>query len=707
MIINKIISTLLEAQLDRLVGFDWLLQMNARYAACEAIFSYACKMPHKNPKHLLRFAENATKLQNHDMAVSRLRAILEKFPRNLPINLWLCRKLMAQGDVDAAGKQFESLKQFHGDLRVGRLYADLQMVKGQHSESVENLSNLVSDHPGNFELKVHYASLLIQNGEQKQAKKYLNEISKNQPNQVGILRQLAQIAFQQRKFKEAQQHCQKIIALAPADAMAHFKYAKCVFENDGLERALKHVDSINTLVSMQVWNMRIWLLSEGFESGQALAFIDKILADNPLGTLYPAHLESLLLKKITLLTQLIEDDDMVSEFQMIEGLFAKILEFRPMSTLIRKRWCETLIRFGKNEMASAEIDQLPDSADHAISGLRMWQKHYQGDVTGAKSLWQNHLATNFFHRFQNCGDDTLERLDRVEIQDCDGEITLITVAKNECHRLSWFLTYYRNLGVTRFVFVDDHSTDNSRAFLLEQPDVHLYQAHENYTQGYSGVRWINELARRHATRGWVLYVDVDEAFVSPGIEDHGLHPLIAYMESNGHEALSGFMLDMFSSTTSTTRHHSDDYLENYPLFENSYSRFPTKSCPYYMQHGGLRRRFGEKENLTKTPLFRGGRDIVLRYSSHAISPAVLSDVTCTLLHFKFVGNATAVFETDLQENERNGRCKARHLNYLKHYDTSQGHLQNVLRFENSAQLSDLGILNYPQKYANWIKRYEK
>ena len=154
-----------KAQLARLLEFDWLLQMNAKYVAAEIIFLHACEGPHKNPSILLDFAVNATKQRNFDMAASRLGLVLEKFPQNLPARLRLCRNLMAQGDVDAAGKQFESLKKFHGDLRVGRLNADLQMAKGQHSEAVENLSNLVSDHPGNFELKVHYASLLIQNGE--------------------------------------------------------------------------------------------------------------------------------------------------------------------------------------------------------------------------------------------------------------------------------------------------------------------------------------------------------------------------------------------------------------------------------------------------------------------------------------------------------------------------------------------------------------
>ena len=696
-----------EAQLDRLVECDWLLQMNARYAACETIFLHACEREHKKPKHLLRFAEHATKLQNFDIAVSRLRTVLEKFPRNLPAGLRLCRNLLALGHIGAAAKQIEQLEQLHVDLRVSRLSAEIHVANGRQSEAAKHLACLVSDHPENLEVKHQYASLLIQMGEWQQAKSYLNQISKSHPNHAGTLRRLAQIAFQQRNLEEAEQLWHDVILLTPNDPMAHLNYVKCVFENDGVERALRHVDCIDNLEPARVWNIRIWLLSEGFKSRQALAFIQKQLDANALGTVSPAVLENLLLKKINLLAQLGEDEDAVSAFQGIEGVFSEILKIRPMSTLIRRHLCEILIRFGENKRASAEIDQLPNVTGVEISSLRMWQKHNDGDVTSAKSLWSEYLASHFDPKFQSCTDETLERLDDVEIQDIEREITLITVAKNESNRLPWFLAYYRNLGVTRFVFVDDHSTDTSRAFLLEQPDVHLYLAHETYAQGYSGVRWINDLARRHATRGWVLYVDVDEAFVSPGIEGRGLRPLTAYMESNGHEAMSGFMLDMYSDGPDVMRRHSDDYLKNYPLFENSYCRIPTKNCPYYFQHGGLRRHFGEKENLTKTPLFRGGRDIVLRFSSHVISPAVLSDVTCAVLHYKFVDHATAAFEVDLQENVRNGKCKARHRNYLKYYKGFKRDRQNVLSFENSTQLCDLGLLCYPQKYSDWLGSYDE
>ena len=78
--------------------------------------------------------------------------------------------------------------------------------------------------------------------------------------------------------------------------------------------------------------------------------------------------------------------------------------------------------------------------------------------------------------------------------------------------------------------------------------------------------------------------------------------------------------------------------------------------------------------MTKIPLYRGGRGIMLRHSSHVISPAVLSDVTCALLHFKFVDEGLELFGRDLEQNTRSSQCKSRHRNYIRHLENTGGAL---------------------------------
>jgi len=49
------------------------------------------------------------------------------------------------------------------------------------------------------------------------------------------------------------------------------------------------------------------------------------------------------------------------------------------------------------------------------------------------------------------------------------EIVLICVVRNEALRLPLFFTHYRKLGVTRFMVIDNDSTDDTPALLLAEP----------------------------------------------------------------------------------------------------------------------------------------------------------------------------------------------------------------------------------------------
>ena len=55
----------------------------------------------------------------------------------------------------------------------------------------------------------------------------------------------------------------------------------------------------------------------------------------------------------------------------------------------------------------------------------------------------------------------MERLDNLAIPDRADEIRCFFCGRNEARRLPEFLEYHRRLGVERFFFVDNGSTDES------------------------------------------------------------------------------------------------------------------------------------------------------------------------------------------------------------------------------------------------------
>ncbi len=110
--------------------------------------------------------------------------------------------------------------------------------------------------------------------------------------------------------------------------------------------------------------------------------------------------------------------------------------------------------------------------------------------------------------------------------------TLIATICNEKYFLGEFLRHYRWLGVSRFLFVDDGSTDGSVEFCSEQSDVAIFTS-ERYRYGdylpssifetisSDGLKWRvqnmwkTKLMHDYCVDKWALVVDLDEFIVIP------------------------------------------------------------------------------------------------------------------------------------------------------------------------------------------------
>lgn len=329
-----------------------------------------------------------------------------------------------------------------------------------------------------------------------------------------------------------------------------------------------------------------------------------------------------------------------------------------------------------------------------------WVAAEAGQVDEARRIWDEIRATEPVPTIRPCRPDELDRLDRHPIPEPAGEIRLFTVIRNERWRLPWFLDHYRALGVDRFFFVDNDSTDGSREWLLTQPDVHVFHTTTPYAIGRSGMVWVNHLVGAFATDGWFMYVDVDEALVFDGVETRGLRDLTAYMEREGHDMATGQMIDMFSVEENgiPAGGFEHDFIARYPHFDLSYERTPTVQCPYFFTSGGIRRLVGTGENQTKTPLIRGGRNIQFLSSSHIVTPGVVSDAEVALLHFKLAGDYRAQFRDDGEANDRVGECRLRYQAYANFFESWAGGADAVasssttVRYASSRSLVDVGLL---------------
>lgn len=302
--------------------------------------------------------------------------------------------------------------------------------------------------------------------------------------------------------------------------------------------------------------------------------------------------------------------------------------------------------------------------------------------------------------------------DERDISIGEDEIVVVSCMRNEAARLPFFLDYYRRLGVSRFLLIDNHSTDGTEELLRGQDDVEYFRTSASYRGSSAGRLWMQELADTYAIDRWVLTVDVDELLVFPGIEKIGLASLCAYMDSRRQRGLFTVMLDMYSAKplAETTYTPGTDFLETCPYFEtDTYCLAPNDLPPFLGIYGGPRGRlFGSQDPadfgpmMKKIPLIRWRRGFSYIYSTHSHRFVPLSDVTGTLLHFKFFASFETVAARDAERGDR------RQLTHYSAYQSRVGpdlcfHGSHSRRYRSASDLVRLGIMCSSNAYAEFLE----
>ena len=302
----------------------------------------------------------------------------------------------------------------------------------------------------------------------------------------------------------------------------------------------------------------------------------------------------------------------------------------------RARLATALIETGRLAEAEAVADALAASirdwpnAPPSIGELLEWRAVRAGDVETARaSYWRRRRMTA--HR------DRTDELDSVRLlPDLPPDVVVFCQLRNERVVLPAFLRHYRGLGVTRFVMVDNGSTDGSFDYLLAQPDVELHRTFAPFRRAEAGNAWVNPLIARPAySRTLCLRVDADEHLVYPHYETRPVSDLWRHMQAEGADVLAGFMLDMYPETSDQLR--ADNFVAVSTCYDLPPEPTPVVFCPYLSYRGGPRGRLlnAPDDHLTKCSGLRGGGVVEHVRASHRASPARVSSVGMALLHYKF------------------------------------------------------------------------
>lgn len=291
------------------------------------------------------------------------------------------------------------------------------------------------------------------------------------------------------------------------------------------------------------------------------------------------------------------------------------------------------------------------------------------------------------------------------------DVFLFSVIHNERHRLSYFLNYYRKLGIDHFFFVDNCSEDGSAEFLAAQPDVSLWATDKSYKRAHFGMDWLNSLLRRFGQDHWTLTVDADEFFVYPHCDTRPIRALTDWLDASSVKSFGAMLLDMYPETALEKQSYSNG--------QNPFEVLTHFDSGNYTQHlnakygnlwiqGGPRQRvfFAEHPDqapaLNKIPLVKWQKGNVFISSTHTLLPRRLNKtfedwggerICGTLLHAKFL--------PDLQHKATSELTRRQHYAGGREYkaygagsnsETVLSH-QYSTRFEGWQQLESLGLMS--------------
>ena len=250
-----------------------------------------------------------------------------------------------------------------------------------------------------------------------------------------------------------------------------------------------------------------------------------------------------------------------------------------------------------------------------------------------------------------------------------GDILMVIVVRNEAQRLPYMLDYYRRLGVTHVLAVDNDSTDGSAELLRDAADVSLWKTGASYREARFGLDWASWLLMRYGHGHWCLMADADELLVYAGCNRHDLRDLTALLDARGQLAFGALMLDLYPQgpVGEADAAPGDDPLAVLGWFDPApYRVVRQEPAMNLWVQGGVRERMffaddpRRSPTLNKLPLVRWNRRWAYTNSSHALLPWVVNmdytgpggaEPAGALLHTKFLADSVTRAVEDLSRRQ--------------------------------------------------------
>ncbi|WP_050979894.1 glycosyltransferase family 2 protein [Sinorhizobium sojae] len=275
------------------------------------------------------------------------------------------------------------------------------------------------------------------------------------------------------------------------------------------------------------------------------------------------------------------------------------------------------------------------------------------------------------------------------------DLPLIFITRNEITILPAFLRHYRKLGVTRFICVDDGSSDGSREYLLQQKDVDVWTSPMRFAEARRGRIWREALIEQYGHNRWYVNVDSDEFLVYDQCPRETLPDLISVLEERNIWRLPAPMLDFYPSGANNQIPDEMPW-KSVNNFDGQGYEVNFGKRGISIKGGPRKRLFGENNELIKYPVIYWDRACFFGSSIHQPLPYQrnFSPLWGALLHFKFFTNYRDKITEAVSDQQ--------HYNSSQHYRAMKKEIDELgsiafmhegsIKFTDPMQLVDLGFI---------------
>lgn len=315
---------------------------------------------------------------------------------------------------------------------------------------------------------------------------------------------------------------------------------------------------------------------------------------------------------------------------------------------------------------------------------------------------------NNFHKLWGSNKNINEILcaftdDKIElVKSCDKEEEgpiLISVVKNEGHRIKSFINHYRVIGVKKFAILDNNSNDGTREWLCNQDDCEVFLTHQPYST-YRREGWINRLLSHYGFNKWYIVVDSDEHLVYPDNEIIDINQFISIIKDKGYSRVRSLMLDMYpkEEINPDKTNIDSNYISQYSYFDKD-TYTVTEELGGLMVKGGPRQRiFNLDVYLTKHPIFYFQAGDIQGHSHYQYPYNKNQGLPCfsALLHYKFLNSDLKKYEERVKSQSfYNGSEEYKqYLELFKNNKDITFYYENSKKYENSKSLLEIDFIKH-------------